>query len=124
MNFPVTILFLFLVVISLSAVPARIINGEDVDDVVRYSTMVSGHRIGDPFETRGGGSFVSVRHVLTSPILLQEVDFWYVHYGGDTLDSVAMIYSNKSVIHPQYDPLTFEFAIGIVVLPRSINSSE
>ena len=98
----------------------RILNGQD-SDYVPYVCMVSGYN--NEYGTFGGGSFITLSHVLTAGNLIHKMHFWYVDYGRETLGGLPYESAN-GILHPGYDADTFENNIGILVLNQPADSSE
>lgn len=100
----------------------RIINGQDVEENVPYTAMVSGFN--SDYATFGGGSFVSYAHVVTAANLIYNMDWWYVDYGKETLGNMPYAAVERAVSHPDYDPVSFENDIGLLFLSSPVDYSE
>lgn len=101
-------------------VQGRIINGQD-SELSPYTAMVTGNNV--DYGTFGGGSFISLKHVLTAANLIYKMDWWYVDYGKDTIG--GMYYeSATAIMHPTYNPESFGNDIGIVILLKAADPSE
>lgn len=101
-------------------VGGRIINGQDTE-YISYVTMISGYNL--DYGTFGGGSFISLSHVLTAGNLIYNMDYFFVDYGGDTFP-VSHYKAADAILHPDYDHNTFENDIGILILVEPADSSE
>lgn len=98
----------------------RIINGQDTE-FAPYVAMVSGYNAF--YGTFGGGSFISLSHVLTAGNLIYDMDWWYVDYGSNVLGNLPYE-SATAILHPAYDPETYANDIGILILSNPADSSE
>lgn len=102
-------------------VQGRIINGQD-SELSPYTAIVTGYNV-DYLTTFGGGSFISLKHVLTAANLIYKMDGWVVDYGKDTIG--GMYYeSATAIMHPTYNPESFGNDIGIVILLKAADPSE
>lgn len=100
----------------------RIINGQESDQYVKHTAVVYGWN--DDYGTFGGGSFITLSHLLTAANIILKMDFWMVEYGKNTLVGQSWVRVNSSLVHPNYDPFSFENNIGILLLPDPVDQSE
>lgn len=49
---------------------------------------------------------------------------WYVDYGKSTLEGLPYVKAEIGIAHPNFDPVSFENDIGILVLIKPVNPSE
>ncbi len=64
-----------------------------------------------------GGSLISNIHVLTSASVVQDKILFRCGFGSNRRTSLNYIDSNVSYIHPDYNVLTRNSDIGIIILP-------
>lgn len=99
-------------------IKGRIINGQD-SEYVAHVAMVSGYNLNHG--VFGGGSFVSHIHVVTAGSLIYDMSWWYVDYGGYQIGGLPFADSTMAILHPEYDPVTHESDIGVIILSTSVN---
>lgn len=95
----------------------RIINGQD-SSYVPYVAQV--WAVTDGYQAHGGGSFITLQHVLTAGSLVHNMSWWYVEFGSIFWVG-NIINSFNAALHPEYDPYTFENNIGLLFLERAAN---
>lgn len=100
----------------------RIVNGQDAEQYVAHTAVVYGWN--DDYGTFGGGSFITLSHLLTAANIIFNMDIWMVDYGKNTLVGQSWIRVNSSLVHPNYDPISFENNIGILLLPEAVDHSK
>lgn len=110
----------FLFTSEASPTKGRIINGEDAE-YYPYVTMVTGYN--DHYGSFGGGSFITLRHVLTAASLIDGMTWWYVDYGKNHLGGLYYE-SATGTAHPEYNKETFANDIGVLQLLNPADSSE
>lgn len=50
---------------------------------------------------------------------------WHdIGYGNKTLGHLRRVSAEKAIVHPFYDPVSFEHDIGIIFLRDAVQSSE
>lgn len=99
-------------------VQKRIINGVD-SEYVPYVTMVTGYNL--HYGTFGGGSFVTLQHVLTAANLIYNMEYWYIDYGKASVGNMPYAEIHKGIHHPEYDPESFANDIGILFLNQPVD---
>lgn len=101
-------------------VTGRIINGQDTEKAP-FTTMISGYN--SDYGTFGGGSFISLTHVLTAGNVIYNMGYWYVDFGNEALP-MPYYKTASGVLHPGYAPDTYENDIGILILDSPADSSK
>lgn len=96
------------------------INGE-YGGFVPYTTRVTGFSMA--YSTEGGGSFITLRHIVTAASIVHKMSIMYVYYGNESM-ATAKSLSGLGVTHPEYDPFTFENDIGMVTLGTAAAEGE
>lgn len=71
----------------------------------------------DYTEVYNGGSLISNIHVLTSASVVQDKILFRCGIGSNRRSLLKYIESNLSFIHPDYNVLTRNSDVGIIVLP-------
>lgn len=96
----------------------RILNGEQAPENVPHASRVTGFSM--EFSTEGGGTFVSQRHVVTAARIVYNMMVCTVYFGNESM-AVASWQNGPGFAHPDYDPVTFENDIGVVILGNAIS---
>lgn len=99
-------------------VQKRIINGA-ASEYVPHVTMVEGRN--QYYFTYGGGSFITLQHVLTAAHLIYNMNRWVITYGGRLTGDLPSE-NAAGFQHPLYDPVTFANNIGILFLDNPVSS--
>lgn len=95
---------------------SRIIGGSDGEFMPFAVKILSQNQW---FQTFGGGSFVTRRHILTQARLIHGYIFFYASYASNSLNDTFNDYLPEQYAHPDYNPDTFEHEIGIFVAQQS-----
>lgn len=67
---------------------------------------------------QGSGTFISLKHILTSASFMEDVNRVTIQYGSTDLDSLEeRSYYATIISHPLYDAQTFEADLAVIVLP-------
>lgn len=90
---------------------SRIVNGED-SDYVDYAVKVVAF---NGLTTQGSGSIISSRHVLTTANLIYHNHNIQIFYGSHLNSSLKRADILDGVPHPDFDPVTLENDIGILI---------
>lgn len=114
------LLLLSIALFANQLVVGRIINGQDTEKAP-FTTMISGYNV--DYETFGGGSFISLSHVLTAGNMIYNMAHWYVDFGSEALP-MPYYKTATAILHPSYAPDTFENDIGILILDSPADSSK
>lgn len=102
-------------------IKGRVINGQD-SYFVSHVAMVTGYRL--DYGVFGGGSFITLSHVVTAGHLINGMSWWYVDYGGNQIGGLPFADSSGAILHPQYNALTYEYDIGLVILDAPVPSGK
>lgn len=98
----------------------RIINGQ-ASEYVPHAARVTGFSM--EYSTEGSGTFVTLSHVVTAGSVIHDMSIMYVYYGNESMGAAKSL-GGLGFTHPDYNPVTYENDIGIVVLGTATAASK
>lgn len=99
----------------------RVIGGESGIHGPHYARLIGYNRDYTTFNL-GSGTFISLKHILTSAsFVAPDINRVTVQYGATDLESLEeKTYYPTIISHPMYNAQTFESDLAIIVLPVEI----
>lgn len=101
----------------------RIINGSQVTEPSEYAVEVVSRYL-TQYQTWGGGTLIAKNVVLTQAQLIAGFTETTVRFGSVTWGDLFAVEVAQGVSHPEFDPLTHENDIGLLLLAVSVDESE
>lgn len=110
------------VLIGGTSIESRIINSNQSRFSPYYARLIAYNADYSIF-SRGSGTFISLKHILTSASFVQGKSQIVIQYGAtDLADIEEWIVYPTMTPHPNFDATTFENDIAIITLPREVEN--
>lgn len=127
MNLKISIALLLAVLLAATSghpgIESRIINSGQVRFSPYYARLIA-YNADYTIFSRGSGTFISLKHILTSASFAQGKSQIVVQYGATDLASTEeWIVYPTILLHPDFNAETFENDIAIITLPREVESN-